>query len=127
MADLAELPVFEGVVEFDLSRSHANDLGVLVGTPLWRGLEVLRAPKNRIHGEGVERLIGSLESDSLRRVDLRHNPVGVAGARAFARAPWMKNLERLAMYVADVGEEGADALGASTTLPEHISAYWRGR
>ena len=124
---LAELPAFETVVEFDLSRCKVKDLGVLAGTPLWRGLEVLRAPRNAIEGEGLERALGSSQAATLRRMDLRYNPIGEVGARALASSPWLGNLEWLGLYVEDAGELGAEALGASATLPGHISAYWRGR
>jgi hypothetical protein len=127
VAALAALATLEPVVELDMGRCQVRDLGVLAETPLWNGLEILRAPRNKLTGEGVERALEALGSDTLRRVDLRYNPLGEVGARALARSPWLGRLEWLGLYVEDVGEEGAAALAASSTLPEHISAYWRGR
>ena len=83
--------------------------------------------RNHLDAEACASLCEAPWAASLRRVDLRHNPLGEAGARALAGAPALAKLERLRLEFADVGRAGAQALAASPHLNFSIRRYWKAR
>lgn len=87
-----------------------------------RALGALRAPLrnfdlywNDIGPEGAQALFGAREHPELRRLHLRANKLGDAGAIALARAS-MPRLENLSVEDNNIGPAGAEALANSPVL-----------
>lgn len=117
---------------FDLGRLRALDLrycrigdaglAALAASAQLGGLRRLHLQRDRITGAGVPALH---RFPALTELDLRYNAIGADGADVLLAAPFTAGLNRLWLYGADVGPDGARALARSASLPQSLRTLWR--
>ncbi len=92
----------------DLNGKKIGDAGVqfLIGSSLIAGLEKLDLRYNDLSAEGA-RLLSSAQFPKLKKLILRHNILGDAGALAVAASSGFPVLEELQLNWAEVRDEGA--------------------
>lgn len=89
------------------------------------GLEVVQLQCNRIGARGLAALLGGC-ARTLRHLDLRDNPLELAGAELLAAAP-LAWLDTLLLHQRDLGPSGAERLAASPHLSLALRRHWAGR
>lgn len=89
------------------------------------GLEVVQLQCNRIGARGLAALLGGC-ARTLRHLDLRDNPLELAGAEQLAAAP-LARLDTLLLHQRDLGPSGAERLAASPHLSLALRRHWAGR
>jgi len=121
--ELAAWPALAGVGFLNLSATFIRDLGLqaIAESPYLTRLEELRADQEEEIGlgnapwqpgvgdEGVAALARSQFATTLRRLSLRHNDVGDAGARQLV-SPCIFSFEFLDLHNNHIGPEGVNAL-----------------
>ncbi|QPJ66426.1 MAG: hypothetical protein G3M78_13880 [Candidatus Nitrohelix vancouverensis] len=92
----------------DLNGKKIGDEGVrfLIGSPVIAGLEKLDLRYNDLSAEGA-RLLSSAQFPKLKKLILRHNILGDAGALEVAASSGFPVLEELQLNWAEVRDEGA--------------------
>lgn len=121
-------PYLANLRSLDLRYVGANDdaLVQLFGGRSDVGLEVLHLQTNRIGARGLAALLGSSCAGTLRHLDLRDNPLDLAGAELLAAAP-LARIDTLLLHQRDLGPGGVERLAASPHLSLALRRHWAGR
>lgn len=121
---LAKSPALARVETLDLRYAAIGDSGVGALAKQLPAVRRLFLQRNAIGSKGVAAL-GRAKLPHLVELDLRYNPLGVEGAEALAKAPFVGQLRRLDLYRDDITAEGTAVL-AKSALPPALRSYWRG-
>jgi uncharacterized protein (TIGR02996 family) len=112
----------------DLRYAGVDDdaLVQLFGGRIEVGLEVVHLQSNRIGARGLAALLASPCARTLRHLDLRDNPLGLAGAQVLAAAELVQ-LDTLLLHQHELGPGGAELLATAPRVPLALRRHWAGR
>lgn len=122
---LAAAPSLGAVEQLDLRYNFIGAKGLerLLEAKFLPALRVLHLQANELDAKAARAFAGAT-LPKLEALDLRHNPLATAGAKALATAGFLPQLQRLDLARHDIGAAGAKVL-ADAPLAPSLKTLWR--